>query len=534
MSKKETKITVIDRAANAIDRTIGFFSPERGMRRTAARISHKMMAASYKGAERSRLRGDWYTQGFSADRDLYTDRDILVQRSRDINRNDAFGSGITNTIVINDVGNGIIPQSAVDTKILKITDEQAAEFQEAAEIAWDRWVPYADASERLDFYEIQALVDRQTLENGESILLPMMLKDPTRPYSIALMNIESDRLVTPSGMAGNKDVRFGVKIGDRGEPIEYYIRKTHPGDLYSSFAGTGEYMTYKAKNAQGRKNVFHLYEQKRAGQSRGVPFFAPVLDYFKDASEYSEAERVAARLAACIAIFVKKNNVNQSFQKRTTANSSGQRIESIEPAMFEYLDDGEEIQSFNPNRPNAQFEPFMDHLLKAICSALNLSYEIVSKDFSKSTYSSARAGLLQAYRYFRMRQNWLSRKLNQPVWEMVLEEAFLRGELPAKNFYEQRSAWTRARWISPGWEWVDPLAEAKASKLAVDSGLSSLSDEAAAQGKDLDELLAQRAREERKIKALEEKYDIKIIKDDMAIQKDGHNNGGTADVKKNQ
>jgi capsid protein len=144
----------------------------------------------------------------------------------------------------------------------------------------------------------------------------------------------------------------------------------------------------------------------------------------------------------------------------------------------------------------------VDRILRAISAALGLPYELVAKDFSKTNYSSARAALLEARRYFKVRQEWLAQKLCQPVWEMLLEEAYLRGELKANNFYDKRLDWVRARWIAPGWSWVDPLKEVKASKEAITGNISSLADEAAGQGKDWEEILEQRAREEQKRKEL--------------------------------
>jgi lambda family phage portal protein len=167
---------------------------------------------------------------------------------------------------------------------------------------------------------------------------------------------------------------------------------------------------------------------------------------------------------------------------------------------------GESITSFNPQRPSATFEPFVDRILRAISAALGLPYELVAKDFSKTNYSSARAALLEARRYFKVRQEWLAQKLCQPVWEMLLEEAYLRGEIDAGNFYEKgrpMPAWVRARWIAPGWSWVDPLKEVKASREAIAGNISSLADEVAGQGKDWEEILEQRAREEQKRKELD-------------------------------
>ena len=61
---------------------------------------------------------------------------------------------------------------------------------------------------------------------------------------------------------------------------------------------------------------------------------------------------------------------------------------------------------------------------------------------------------------------------------------------------------------------MDPENEVKASVDAVDNNLSTLAEEAAAQGQDWEENLEQRARELKKIKDLEEKYGV-----DMTVDK---------------
>ncbi len=506
----KTKQKISEKITAGIDNVVSFFSPKAGfkrkMYREAINVSQKFGA--YKGASRDRLRSSWIPGGGSADQDLLPELSDIRERSRDLNRNDAHASGITSTMTINVIGTGIRPQSRVDKEDLGIDEKVANDFQTKAERVWKRWIPYADAGERMDFYEIQQLVDRQILENGEAIIVPLRLKDKDRPYSLALQLIESDRLNTPADKKSDKSIRSGVKIGEKGEPISYFIQKTHPGDIsHRSAEQARQYIEIQAKNDQVRKNIFHLYYVLRSGQTRGVPFFAPVLTYFKDLAEYAEAELVASRIAACFSLFITSEAsmdvaVNSAYEK----NQSGQMVESLEPGMIKHLMPGESITSFNPQRPSATFEPFVDRILRAISAALGLPYELVAKDFSKTNYSSARAALLEARRYFKVRQEWLAQKLCQPVWEMLLEEAYLKGEIDVGNFYEKGKplpAWLRARWIAPGWSWVDPLKEVKASREAIAGNISSLADEVAGQGKDWEEILEQRAREEQKRKELD-------------------------------
>ena len=115
-----------------------------------------------------------------------------------------------------------------------------------------------------------------------------------------------------------------------------------------------------------------------------------------------EAELVAARIAACFSIFI-TSEASMDLGTGYDRNVQGQYLESLEPGMIRHLLPGESITSFNPQRPAATFEPFVERILRAISAALGLPYELVAKDFSKTNYSSARAALLEARRYFRIR-----------------------------------------------------------------------------------------------------------------------------------
>lgn len=503
----EIKPAYWQRFAASFDAAITALSPAWGLRRAARRNALKMLS-SYRGASRDRLRENWTPGGGSADADLLNGLPDLRERSRDLNRNDAFASAITGTVTINIVGTGLRPQCRLDRTILSLEEVAAREFEKAAERVWRRWCPHADAGNRLDFYGMQALVQRQILENGEVILLPLRLKDSWRPYALAFEIIEADRLETPYDQRSNPRIRDGVELGERGEPIAYHIRKRHPGDVLLARAGAsmvGEWVRYPARNQFGQKNVLHLYHVKRTGQTRGEPFFAPVLAQFKDLADYMEAELVAARIAACFAAFVKKTDPYGAMVGATAeTNTRSQRIQEFEPGMVAYLAPGEDISFANPNRPNGSFEPYVMMALRAIGSALGLPIELVLKDFSRTNYSSARAALLEARRFFKNYQQWLATNLCQPAWELLLEEAWLREDLPPVNMFADKMAdeWFRCRWIAPGWGWVDPVKEVESSTTAIGGNLSTLADECAAQGRDWEETLEQRKREKDKLTEL--------------------------------
>jgi len=504
-----------NKIGRALDSFIKILAPGAGLKRQQARsagdILRKSRFKSYKGAEKGRMQAYWNPGGGSADYDNLTDLVDLRDRSRDIIRNDALAAGIVLTFTTNVVGTGIKPQSRFQSD----DADFQSKFQEQAEIAWAKWVDYADAGERQNFYGLQSLIFQQTLENGEPfVLVTNDTKNKQRPYPLALHVIEADRINTPPDKTSDSNIRMGIELGPNGQEIAFHVRNTHPGDYDYNYKKTGSnnYMRIPAKQPNGRPAMMHFYKQTRAGQSRGVPLLSPVLGLFKDLSEYIEAELVANLMAACFGVFIKSENPTLMADNYDQTNGRGQKEIYFEPGMVEYLGPGEEITSFMPQRPGAQFDSFVVRIIRSIGAAIGFPLELIAKDFSQTNYSSARAALLEARRVFQQWQAWLSSSFNQPIWEMVLEEAYLKGDLDAPGFYDNFYNYTKARWVPPGWQWVDPLKEVKAAVEALDNGIESLADVSAAQGKDWEETIEQKAREARKIKDLEEKYDIVIIK----------------------
>ncbi|HLA41384.1 MAG TPA: phage portal protein, partial [Candidatus Glassbacteria bacterium] len=163
---------------------------------------------------------------------------------------------------------------------------------------------------------------------------------------------------------------------------------------------------------------------------------------------------------------------------------------------------GDKLQPFTPGRPANAFYSFVTGIFRHIAVGLNLPYELLLKDFSKTNYSSARAALLEAWRFFNSSRQWLSSLWATPVYELWLEESINAGLIDAPGFFENREFYMRCKWIGPGRGWIDPVKEAQAAEIRMDSGLSTLEDECADQGRDWVEVLEQRAREREVMRSL--------------------------------
>jgi lambda family phage portal protein len=482
---------------NLLDRLIGYLSPRAALKRRWARFGLgqiEMASGRYRGSAKDRLRNDWITTYLGSSTPNAWELEELRNRSRELNCNHPVAHGATDTLTQNVVGQGLTPQSKLRAENLGISPEEAKTLRRQAESIWSLWSAYADAGDRLDFNEIQFLALRKIIEDGEIIAIPTFIKDNRRPLGRALELIESDRLLSPPGRV---EIMQGVELGaERREPVRYWLRKA-PLVKRDYEMDQQIYVGIPARDARGRPMVLHVFPTQRPGQVRGIPYFAPVLSYFKDLGDYLEAEVVAARVAACLAVFITKTDgYGGAVAGATGTDTSGNRVQALEPGMIPYLNVGEDIKVVDPKgRGGETFGGMLNGLLRIIGASLGLPYELLLKDFSQTNYSSARAALLEGRRMFTQWRGWFARKFCQPIFELVLEEAYLRGLFGARDFYRDRDELCRVTWVGGGWGWVDPVKEVQASKLAIDYGLSTQAEEAAGQGRDWEEIFEQLQRE---------------------------------------
>lgn len=459
----------------------------------------------------------WDPAPGSADSDLNPELGLIQARSRDLERNHGVAGGAVQTYGDNIVGQGLRLKSRPDWKALGWTPERGEEWSNLVE---SRWYAYAndknfDAARELDFDGMTTLVMKTSFVNGAAITLPLWLPRAGAVAATAHQLIEADRLSNPNGRPDSKVLRGGVQVDQYGAAEGYWIRKSHPGDRFmwgDGFSSDAEFIP--AYTAWGRRRVLHVHDKARSGQTRGVPGFASSLRQFKVLGDYTNAELKAAVVNAMVAMVTKSAIGQEGLVELLSGNPdalkayqdglSARKLSSIEfnAGMVVPLMLGEEIAGFTPARPTEAFDPFVQTFLRWIAAGLNMPYELLAKDFSKTNYSSARAALLEGWRFFRGKRKWLTRTWAQPAFELWLEEEVMEGRIEAPDFYAQRAYYCRTKWIGDGRGWIDPLKEAQAAECRMRNGITTLEDECAEQGLDWEENLQQRAREEKRAKQL--------------------------------
>jgi lambda family phage portal protein len=472
---------------NLLDRAIAFIDPIRGAKRMHAR-TYLAIAGGYTGARRDRpATKEWRLTNNSPDQDILNDLPVLRDRSRDLVRNAPLATGAVGTVVQNTVGGGLVLQAKPDWKLLNMTAEEAGAWSEDVEREFLLWAETAecDLERTQNFYGLQELAFRSTLESGDVIVLLPMISRARAVYSLRLQIIEADRLDSPRGSregmreADGTMVSGGVRLDANGAPIAYHILKTHPGDPMGA-SRLGDWIPAWGARS-GRRNVIHVFDRLRPGQHRGVPYLAPIIEPLKQLDRYTEAEITASVLSALFTVFVETEagqGMDSTAGAGDTATEKKEEIRLGGGAIVD-LTPGEKISSFAPNRPNQAFDGFVLAALRQIGTALGLPFEVLIKHFTAS-YSASRAAMLEAWRFFRGRREFLANQFCRPVYEAWMEEAVALGRVQAPGFFERpelRMAYLLSEWRGDAMSQIDPVKEVEAAGKRVELEVSTLEDE---------------------------------------------------------
>ena len=85
--------------------------------------------------------------------------------------------------------------------------------------------------------------------------------------------------------------------------------------------------------------------------------------------------------------------------------------------------------------------------------------------------------MLEAWRYFSARREWLAFNFCQPIYEAWMWEAVAKGRISAPGFLTDpamRAAYLNANWTGPARGQIDELKEAKAAREWLDLGVKTL------------------------------------------------------------
>jgi lambda family phage portal protein len=456
-------------------------------------------------AKRDRLTEDWQPQSQSPTSIHRFDNNLLLRRARDLVENNPYAKSGVESYVANVVGCGITPKPLIDdvgqrTKWVDGWNWWAGEHQNEA-----------DLTGMQHFYELMALWLTEVIIGGGCLVRYVAL-DPdqyrNQRVKLALELIPEERFADErDDLAGfftslnrkksGNFIRRGVEFDPAtGRPLAYWIRPAHPSD-----AGTA----WEPTRVSAEDCVYSFFRQ-RVGQIRGFSMLKAVVRWLWSLGYYFDNEMMASAIKSCYAAIVRTDAEDSDFegldddsQGAALTDINGNPLEKLEPGIIARMKGKDAtITGIGPNTPTGNQEPWIVLIERSIAVGMGLSYEALTRDYSRGSFSSMRAGLNEDRKHYRPMQSFVVNHFCRPTYVRFVKAAvqagldgFPRPSQLTANFDD----YMRVKWRKPGWQSVNPFDDARAAVLEINEGLGTREDYIADKGGDWEEVDEQNERE---------------------------------------
>lgn len=447
---------------NPLDRLIGWVSPSAGLRR----LRDRTIFAHYEAAKPNRQR-KFREAGASPEQLVQTSATALrnqmryLERNHDITRG-AIGVLVNNTIGPQGIGVEFQPKRADGT----IHTEYAAALSEA----YRDWSKCPEVTWKHSWAKCQRLAARTWFRDGEVFSQRLGgatpgLEHGTRvPYSIEL--IEPDLLPLDYDDE-SKGIRQSIQRNAWGRPTGFWVFKRRPDEVASLRSSAD--MKFIPAGA-----MLHAAHTDRIGQLRGITPFASVITRIEDIKDYEESERIAAKVAAMLTAYVKRQAPDGGGYE-PTVDAQGNPIPrqmSLAPGVIiDTLAVGEEIGLIDSKRPNPNLVTFRNGQLRAFAAGISASYSSISRNYD-GTYSSQRQEMVEQWVHYACLTDDFVSSFIRPVVEDFIAFAHASGVARIPKDVVATSV-DDVLYVAPSMPWIDPAKEATAWLTLVQAGFAS-------------------------------------------------------------
>jgi lambda family phage portal protein len=451
-----------DRARlNLVDRMVAYMSPRAGFNR----LKDRMVLAHYDAAKPSPSRKA-RRDNSSADTLVGKSAEALRNNMRYLDRNHDLVNGALSTMVNNIVGpTGITPEPQPQNPDGSVHTAYALALTEA----YNDWARRPEVTWSHDQSQTQRLICRSWLRDGEAFVQRLIgpvpyLDHGTRvPYSQELM--EAD--MVPMHYDNGSNIRQGIQRNAWGRAMLYWVLKDKPGDMLTLAADA-------VKSIEAGR-MLHIAVRERIGQLRGISKFASVITRMEDLKDFEESERVAAKVAAMLCAYVKRQAPMDAGYEEPVDPSTGEKIArsfGMAPGMIiDTLVAGEEIGMIDTKRPNPNLIAWRDGQLRAFAAGIGASYSSISRNYD-GTYSAQRQELVEQWVNYAALTDQFVEMYTRPTWEDFVLAADLSGVVPTPRGIKPGTA-ANCLYVAPSMPWIDPLKEISAWVMAVQAGFAS-------------------------------------------------------------
>lgn len=463
---------------NFLDKAISIVSPSWA----ASRLRDKLLIEQFKNYDATKPGRTRKTKirNVSGDTAIHGHAESIRGQARYLDESHDIVTGLLNTLeqkVVGPKGINIEPMPYT------VTGEKAEDLAWQITKLFEKFSIAPDTTGEYSREEMERLVCRSWLRDGEVFGKHVLgnvanyRHNTIVPMSVELL--ESDFLPYHKTDLG-KGVFQGIERNNWGQPLAYHFYKHHPGDMRGFNSSTIRVSS---------DFVQHLKYTNRLRQGRGISILHSVITRLEDLKDYEESERVAARISAILAAYIKKNGGPGGMP-----NQEGDRVIPMAPgAFFDGLMPGEDVGTIQSNRPSTLLQPFRDAMLRAVAKGTRGTHSTISGQFD-GNYSSQRQEMVEGYAGYETLQRIFITKWSKPFYRKFIDIAILSGLLDVPADVDMDSIYN-AFYFGPVMPWIDPQKEMTANEKGIRAGVTTEAEVIRSKGKNPQEVKNQRAAE---------------------------------------
>jgi lambda family phage portal protein len=462
----------------------------------------------------------------SPDAALLINREVMDARTRDMERNSGIVQGGINRKLDGTVGASLRPQVKPNWRLLGISQEQAREFGREVEAVWDAYsndpARFADAGRRLSIAAMARVEYWHWVSDGRAATVPLWLPRSGSSYATSFMAIDPMRISNPNGQPDGRFMRGGIELDKYGAAVAYWVKEQNPGDLLFGGEATFLWNRIPAYTHWGRRRMIYGFSQRQAEQSQGRSPLLAALKKIRMLEKRDDLELQSAANQATFGFYMQSELPSDVlFQMMSEAPTGGestaaanaadymafqagyyaQNNYTIGGAVVPHLLPNEKIGTVQSETANGDFTDSQRYWMTLFGWSLDLTYEQISGDFSKSAYVGIKAGFEVARQSMIADRKIFSDTMMTPKLDLWLEEAIDAGviKLPkgAPAYTAARAAYIAStEWIGPGAISIDPAKESSARQTNMMIGYRTLEQELSEDGIDSEDQIKQLGEEE--------------------------------------
>lgn len=463
---------------------------------------------SYAAGRRSRRDADFRGErlGPNALSEMYGDR--VLAAARQIYNDNPLVSGGVETVATSVVGRGIdVEPDCGDKAVNKILRER-----------WKRACEGVNLKGDMSHDEFQRLIVRERFVSGEIFVQENVRgEDAYGMLRVAQELIRRERLpiTGPFGQqrasANGNIIKQSIELDKDGVPVAYHVQQADVSD--DSLASLVN-VTTRVPAAE----MVHMYRRRSAGMLRGVTHLLTSTNTTRDLEAFIEAVQFQAFVAAATGTFVigTAPPVQDGTNKAKAPNlallgggggavdESGNVVKKMRPAAITYIREKDaKVQTVGANLPGPQASQNIADLIRIMAVGMEISYESLSRDYSRSNYSSSRMGQSIERQAFQSLQKRIFTMIERRRYETWLRVNLIAGKFADVLSPQQLEAafrdfvtFSKCKPLYPGFTSIDPLKDANATKVEIEQGLISRRQACAERGRDVETVIEELLDEE--------------------------------------